>query len=73
MVTLDNEAGERLLEVFGSVGAAPDARVRCPVAHRPVRLQRCAFCQHGHGLLLDCSQGTLSLRCGAPPEVALKP
>ena len=61
---------EQLLSVRNADTEHEEAHVTCPVITRPVRLQRCAFCQHGYGLLLDSSQGTLRLRCGAPASAA---
>ena len=60
---------ERLIRVDGGDTTCPDTHVHCPVVERSVRLQRCAFCEHGYGLLLDSLQNTLRLRCGAPPGV----
>lgn len=62
---------ERLLEVRSGNQKFADMHVNCPVITRPVRLQRCAFCQHGYGLLLDSSEHTIALRCGAPDDAAL--
>lgn len=62
----DGQADERLLRVEGGDGTFPDTHVQCPVIDRNVRLQRCAFCDHSFGLLLDGEQNTLTLRCGAP-------
>ncbi len=37
--------------------------VTCPLSHEAVLLQRCAFCEHSAGLLLDPSDDRLTLRC----------
>lgn len=43
--------------------AANELGVDCPMVMTAVLLQRCAFCEHGLGLLLDPSSNGLSLQC----------
>ena len=55
----------RRLAVQGSSasGAANELAVDCPMVKSEVLLQRCAFCEHGRGLLLDPERDSLTLRC----------
>lgn len=47
----------------GATNAANELKVDCPMVKTEVLLQRCAFCEHGQGLLLDPSTNSLTLRC----------
>lgn len=44
-------------------GAGNELAVDCPMEKLEVILQRCAFCRHGRGLLLETSTRSLTLRC----------
>jgi hypothetical protein len=47
-------------------GVAEEANglaVDCPLVKAEVLLQRCAFCRHGEGLLLNSSTNRMTLRC----------
>ncbi len=37
--------------------------VLCPLVKSSVLLERCAFCMHGHGLLIDPVNDWLTLQC----------
>lgn len=47
----------------GAVDSANELEVECPLVKAEVLLQRCAFCEHGHGLLLDPDSSQLTLQC----------
>lgn len=53
--------------------AANELGVECPLAKTEVLLQRCAFCEHGRGLLLDPSSNDLTLRCSFSESIRAKP
>lgn len=71
----DNWGSARRLAVHrsGVVDAANELVVECPMVKAEVLLQRCAFCEHGQGLLLDSSNDGLTLRCSFPQPSRAKP
>ena len=58
---------------LGAANAANELEVDCPMVKTRVLLQRCAFCEHGEGLLLDPSTNSLRLRCSFSESVRAKP
>lgn len=57
----------------GATDAANELEVDCPMVRTEVLLQRCAFCEHGQGLLLDPSTNGLTLRCSFAESARAKP
>ena len=57
----------------GTSDAANELQVSCPLTRAEVLLQRCAFCEHGHGLLLDPATNSLRLKCSFPEPAHDKP
>lgn len=57
----------------GATDAANELAVECPMVRTEVLLQRCAFCEHGQGLLLDPSTHSLALRCSFAEAARAKP
>ena len=48
---------------------AAGLEVRCPLIGTRVLLERCAFCVHSKGLLLNPGSDELTLRCDCPSTV----
>jgi len=47
----------------GVADASSELEVECPLVNGNAVLQRCAFCEHGRGLLLDPRTNSLTLQC----------
>ena len=74
MFTRQRTPEESLLPVRRAPAPRPDSpraaqlEVDCPLLGARVRVQRCAFCEHGKGMVADGLSHRLLLRCAFTPS-----